>query len=242
MLFSQSFIRSLFFSSPSIFICHFSLFAGPGPVDTPTVTGLQPHSVSITWVPPTQPNGIITNYTLYLYLSSVTSSEDKPGSFSSNRWTPNPSLLPSTKGAHLHSGYNLRPLSSLTTTQDSSHVSTLKPGTVDHQADTHVGDVNQGTSSVLFRPTEPDIASVTATLSLTPEYSAVSYNTEHFIEDGPFHSTTSGSSRSTPLSVTLPGNITNYTFLSLLPYQAYSLQVLHFNMGLVDYRFMMFNM
>uniref|UniRef100_UPI0037E7E888 usherin n=1 Tax=Semicossyphus pulcher TaxID=241346 RepID=UPI0037E7E888 len=38
----------------------------PGAVDTPAVSGLHPRSVSVTWVPPSQPNGIITNYTLYL--------------------------------------------------------------------------------------------------------------------------------------------------------------------------------
>nr|XP_014268858.2 usherin [Maylandia zebra] len=200
----------------------------PGPVDTPTVSGLQPRSVSITWVPPTQPNGIITNYTLYLYPTSVTSLHYKPSSFSSIRWTPNPSLLPSTKGAYLNSGHNPRPSSSLTTHQDSSHIAILKPGIADNQNEsTHVVDVSEGTSTFSFHPTEPDITSVSAILSVsTPQYSAVNFNTEHFIEDGPFHSApSSAASRSTPLSVTVLGNTTNYTFLSLLPYQAYSFQV-----------------
>lgn len=211
---------------------YFPLSAGPGPVDTPTISGLQPRSVSITWVPPTQPNGIIRNYTLYLYPSSVTSLHYKPSSFSTIRWTPNPSLLPSTKGAYLNSGHNPRPSSSLTTHQDSSHIAILKPGIADNQNEsTHVVDVSEGTSTFSFHPTEPDITSVSASLSVsTPQYSAVNFNTEHFMEDGPFHSApSSAASRSTPLSVTVLGNTTNYTFLSLLPYQAYSFQVLHFS-------------
>ncbi|XP_070295708.1 usherin-like [Salvelinus sp. IW2-2015] len=38
----------------------------PGPVDPPVVSDLQSHSVSVSWAPPAQPNGVITHYTLHL--------------------------------------------------------------------------------------------------------------------------------------------------------------------------------
>ncbi|XP_078016774.1 usherin [Epinephelus lanceolatus] len=99
----------------------------PGPVDTPAVSRLHPRSVTITWVPPSQPNGLITNYTLYLRPRFIASLDFKPSSassttqlsFSSGR---NPSLVPSTEAAYLNTGHNLRPPSSLPT-PGSSHIS-----------------------------------------------------------------------------------------------------------------------
>ncbi|KAF6731117.1 Usherin, partial [Oryzias melastigma] len=38
----------------------------PGPLEPPSVLGLQSKSVLASWTSPTQPNGVITNYTLYL--------------------------------------------------------------------------------------------------------------------------------------------------------------------------------
>uniref|UniRef100_A0A3B5AVF4 Usherin-like n=1 Tax=Stegastes partitus TaxID=144197 RepID=A0A3B5AVF4_9TELE len=68
------------FSFPVSSLVFFPLSAGPGPVDTPAVSGLHSRSVSVNWVPPTQPNGIITNYTLYLHSGSVTPLDHKPSS------------------------------------------------------------------------------------------------------------------------------------------------------------------
>ncbi|CAL9701679.1 unnamed protein product [Knipowitschia caucasica] len=41
----------------------------PGTVNLPTVQGLYPRSAVLTWATPLEPNGIIMNYTLYLYTS-----------------------------------------------------------------------------------------------------------------------------------------------------------------------------
>ncbi|XP_068597953.1 usherin [Brachionichthys hirsutus] len=69
----------------------------PGPVDTPTVSGLHPRSVRITWVPPSEQNGVIASYTLHLC----------PGSFSrtnlNSSLNPNPQLLPNIEGGYLNS-------------------------------------------------------------------------------------------------------------------------------------------
>uniref|UniRef100_A0A672FK37 Usher syndrome 2A (autosomal recessive, mild) n=1 Tax=Salarias fasciatus TaxID=181472 RepID=A0A672FK37_SALFA len=43
----------------------------PGLINAPTVSGLHSRSLSITWAPPAQPNGIITHYTLYLHPTST---------------------------------------------------------------------------------------------------------------------------------------------------------------------------
>uniref|UniRef100_A0A3P8RYW1 Usherin n=1 Tax=Amphiprion percula TaxID=161767 RepID=A0A3P8RYW1_AMPPE len=66
----------------------------PGPVNPPAVSGLHSRSVSVTWVPPTQLNGIITNYILYLHPSSVTFFDYKPSSVSSTNLNLKPSLGP----------------------------------------------------------------------------------------------------------------------------------------------------
>uniref|UniRef100_A0A3B3X6F7 Usher syndrome 2A (autosomal recessive, mild) n=1 Tax=Poecilia mexicana TaxID=48701 RepID=A0A3B3X6F7_9TELE len=46
----------------------------PGPVDSPAIMGLQSRSALITWDPPAQTNGVITNYTLYLYSADASRS------------------------------------------------------------------------------------------------------------------------------------------------------------------------
>ncbi|XP_029281914.1 LOW QUALITY PROTEIN: usherin [Cottoperca gobio] len=173
----------------------------PGPVDTPAVSGLHPRSVTITWVPPSQPNGIITNYSLYLCPSSSSSLDFKPSSVSCTSTTlnsskgRNPTLLPSTEGAHLDSGHDHRPTSNLTT-PDSSHISmstvntgmndssstiqdtrpnllpnpfsNMRPGiTEDNQIEsTGVSNRSQGPASISFHSTEPNTASVNLVPSL----------------------------------------------------------------------------
>ncbi|XP_053172998.1 usherin [Scomber japonicus] len=71
----------------------------PGALDTPAVSGLHPRSVTVTWVPPSQPNGIITNYTLYLHPSSVSALDSKHSSVFSSSMTPNSSLGPNSSPA-----------------------------------------------------------------------------------------------------------------------------------------------
>ncbi|XP_070842368.1 usherin [Chaetodon trifascialis] len=222
----------------------------PGPVDTPAVSTLHSTSVTIIWVPPSQPNGIITNYTLYLCHSSVSSTNTSLNS----SLGPNPSLLPSTDGVPLDSGHILRPTISLVTpgsrhisistadtgSNDSSSkiqgtrptllpdpLSSLRPGIAeDNQIESTRGrNTSQGSSSIPFYPTEP-------TDSVNPSpYNAPISNTEPILKQDFFHSpisasfTASSNSSPSTLSVTVPGNTTSYTFLDLLPYQTYSLQV-----------------
>ncbi|CAJ1048931.1 LOW QUALITY PROTEIN: usherin [Xyrichtys novacula] len=104
----------------------------PGPVDTPAVSGLHPRSVTVTWVPPTQPNGVITNYTLYLSPNSVS----EPRSVYNTSTTLNSSsdqdksLMPGTEETYHDLGHTLRQTSSLTT-PDSSQISTDdRPSTI----------------------------------------------------------------------------------------------------------------
>ncbi|KAM9408306.1 LOW QUALITY PROTEIN: usherin [Pholidichthys leucotaenia] len=124
---------------------------GPGPVDTPTLSGLHPRSASINWAPPTQPNGIITNYTVYLYPSSASS-------------------------------------------------------------------LNYEAHSILSN------SSLISTSSL--EFNTSNYYDESFIKQDLVHNpNTTVVTRLAPLSVTVPGDKTSYTFLGLHPYQTYSLQV-----------------
>ncbi|XP_059204973.1 usherin [Centropristis striata] len=237
----------------------------PGPVDTPTVSGLHPRSVTITWAPPSQPNGIIINYTIYICPNSICSLDFKPSlvfstimtlSSSSGR---NTSLLSSTESAHISSGHNLKTTSSLTTA-GSSHVpissvtagsndstrtardttssllpnplSSLRPGvTEDNQIQsTGVSDRSQANASISVHRTEPNTVSVNPSLLLSnPEYNETNLNTDNIIKQDSFHSPISGffsaASDSSPLSVTVPGNTTSYTFLDLQPYQTYSFQV-----------------
>ncbi|XP_030271338.1 usherin [Sparus aurata] len=208
----------------------------PGPMDTPAVSKLHPRSVTITWDPPSKPNGVITSYTLYLCLSSVCSSLN----YSLGH---NLSLLPKTEGAYLNSDHNPIPTSHLTTTGSSyismSAVKTgsndslstfqgTKPNTLPHHfsgARPGTADDNQSTRG---RNTSQDPSSISLPgLFMSYPYNASSSNTEQDSFLGPVFGLFSAASdsSSSPLSVTVPGNTTSYTFLDLLPYQTYSLQM-----------------
>lgn len=67
------FLRNKSFSSLSSRNTFLSSLPGPGPVDTPTVSGLHPRSATVTWLPPAPPNGVITNYTICLCPNSLCS-------------------------------------------------------------------------------------------------------------------------------------------------------------------------
>ncbi|TNN67187.1 Usherin [Liparis tanakae] len=211
----------------------------PGPVDSPAVSRLHPRGVTITWAPPSQPNGIIIHYTLHLSPAFSSSSGSKPSSVSSISSTlnsssgRNPSRLPGTEGANLTSSPDLGSTSSLTPrgvslismstvptgSNDSSSAiqrttpdfpqnpsSSSGPGIADDDQieATGVSASGQGPASNPPHPTGPS----------TPSHSPVAG----------FFSTASDS-RSSRLSVTVPGNATSYTFLDLPPYQTYSLQL-----------------
>ncbi|KAM9366692.1 usherin [Symphorus nematophorus] len=222
----------------------------PGPVDTQAVSGLHPRSVTITWAPPSQPNGIITNYTLCLTPSSVSSTSTTL----SSSLGPTPSLLPSNEGTYRNSGHDLKrtPGSShisISTvnkgTNDSSSTvqgtrpnllpnsfSSLRPGiTEDNQIEyTRGSNTSQSPSSISVHPTTASV-NPSPSLLLSNPYNATSSNTKDILKQDSFHSPISGflssasDLSSSPLSVTVPGNTTSYTFLDLLPYQTYRLQV-----------------
>lgn len=225
---------------------YFYLPAGPGPVDTPAVSKLHPRSVTITWDPPAEPNGVITSYTLYLCLSSVCSNLN----YSLGH---NLSLLPKTEGAYLNSGHNPIPTSHLTTTGSSyismsavktgsndslstfqgtkpntlpHHFSGVRPGTTNDNQSTRGRNTSQGPSSISLPG-----------LFLSYPYNASSSNTEQDSFLGPISGLFSAASdsSSSPLSVTVPGNTTSYTFLDLLPYQTYSLQVWYKKDKMLEY-------
>ncbi|XP_041646715.1 usherin [Cheilinus undulatus] len=174
----------------------------PGPVDSPAVSGLRPRSVTVTWAPPSLPNGVITNYTLYLSPNSVSVYNTSTALYSS--LASNQGLLSSTEQAYFNLGQTLRQTSSLTTPV-SSHISmsnesrsingssnTLHdtgPGflanpfsilsnniTENNQIEsTGVSNTSQGPDSISFLSTEPNITGVNISPSpLRPdtEYSA----------------------------------------------------------------------
>ena len=229
-----------------------------------------PRSVTVTWVPPLQPNGIITNYTLRLWPSSVSSLAFKPSSISTtvnSSLSPISGLLSSTEGADANSVKSLGPTSSLTS-PDSNHISTstfnsgingssspiqgTKPKLVPKPSSSltpvPVGDghINSSHLSNTSQATESSTTSVNqrpGPLLQSPDYNATSSTTESFITQDPSQSPSSSSFSGVsdlspfPLSVTIPGNTTSFTFRDLLPYHTYSLQVL-FSED-VDYCFMM---
>lgn len=220
---------------------------------SPAVARLHPRSVNVSWVPPSQPNGIITNYTLYLC--------PKPSSVSSTNTIPNSSLdpklslLPSTEGVYPNLGHNLKPTSSratpgsenismstFTRTNDSSSAimspkpdvlsnltSGFRPNITEHKhiESSFVTNTSQDHGSISFHHTEPSTSSRSPEfLPYNSDYNGTSSNTERFIEqDSLLPSSLSDASDSS--SVTVPGNTTSYTFLGLLPYHTYSLQVLY---------------
>lgn len=234
-------VNSHFKQTPSLFFlthtqCIFislSIYSplppGPGPVDTPVVSRLQSRSVTTTWVPPSQPNGIITKYTLYLCPSSTSTSDSNSSSSmtlssSSGR---NKSLLASTERAYLNSSHNLRPTSSLLSA-GFSHVSTSTDATGRYGSSSTV----QGYSPGLL-PNTPSSLSHGITddnqiESISPSDSPIS---GFFSEVSDLHTSI--------VSVAVPGNTSSYTFFNLPPYQNYSLQVRY--MRFTQYWYARFN-
>nr|XP_040024120.1 usherin isoform X2 [Gasterosteus aculeatus aculeatus] len=187
----------------------------PGPVDTPVVSRLQSRSVTTTWVPPSQPNGIITKYTLYLCPSSTSTSDSNSSSSmtlssSSGR---NKSLLASTERAYLNSSHNLRPTSSLLSA-GFSHVSTSTDATGRYGSSSTVQGYIPGLLPNTPSSLSHGITDDNQIESISPSDSPIS---GFFSEVSDLHTSI--------VSVAVPGNTSSYTFFNLPPYQNYSLQV-----------------
>lgn len=228
----------------------FFFFAGPGPVASPTVSGLHARRVTVTWVPPSQPNGIITNYTLYLC--------PEPSSVSStildSSLDPKISLLPITEGVYANSGHNPKPTSSRVTS-GSGHISMLtftrgtngssmlspesdvlsnpnssfRPDITEnkHIVSSFVSNTSQGHGSISVHSTETSISSLSPEPSpYNPDYNGTNSKSERVIKQDILLSS-SFSDASDSSSVTVPGNTTRYTVLNLLPFHTYSLQVFY---------------
>nr|XP_054587843.1 usherin [Nothobranchius furzeri] len=209
----------------------------PEPVDPPIVHGLHSRSASIIWAPPSQTNGIITNYILYLHPGSAFSLDYEPSSSLSSSLS---SLFGEDEADH-YSGSSFMASSSFTDPQDSghdsitsaiagfndsntmrdaaqrthNHFSTLRPRTVEGRQNDHI----------VLDPDELNTTSPNSSLSLSAD--ASSDYPDPLINHHPFTSPSyfSAASRSTLQSVTVPGNVTSYTFLNLLPHHAYTFQV-----------------
>lgn len=202
---------------------------------TPIVSGLHPRSVTVTWVPPSKPNGVITNYTICLCPSSICSTRITP----SSSLGPNQSLLPHTEGAaDLNSDQNLIPTSSLinpvsspismstvnTGSNDSSSniqstrhnfhpnpLSSLRSDiTEDNQVKSiHRTNTSQGSGFISFHPTEPSAANVnpSPSLLLSDSYHAASSNTEPIPKKALFYGPISGCSSTASDSSSYPRSV-----------------------------------
>lgn len=55
----------MIFLTKKVSIFHFPLISGPGAVDPPVVSSVLPTSATVSWAPPSQPNGPIKHYHIY---------------------------------------------------------------------------------------------------------------------------------------------------------------------------------
>lgn len=207
----------------------------PGPMDPPIVSELHPHSATITWTPPSPPNGIITNYSLCVCPSSVCSSSVAL-SFSSDS---KPSLPAYDKAADLKSYWNLRS-SSVSPSSGPiamSHVSMGSGGgsSTNHGYRFRVPDpasaVTESAHIMSVHRTSPGPSIDSVSSLAQPTAASVKTNPSPPSSAPPkresFHGRMSDcfTAASDSSSVTVPGNITTSSLLDLLPFQTYTLQV-----------------
>lgn len=204
-------------------------------MDPPIVSELHPNSATITWTPPSPPNGIITNYRLCVCPSSVCSSS-VPLSFSSDS---KPSLPSYDKAADLNSYRNLRS-SSVSPSSGPiamSHVSMGSGGgsstirgyrfSVPDPAST----VTEGAQIMSVHKTSPGSSSVSVSSVAQPTAASVKTNRSPPSSAHPKRESFQGrmpdcfTAASDSNSVTVPGNITTSSLPDLLPFQTYMLQV-----------------
>lgn len=220
-------------------------------MSTPIVSGLQSRSLTVTWAPPSQLNGVITHYSICLCPSSVCS---RSVTLSSS-FGPNPSPLPHSEGAASSSNISMATVN--TGSNDSSNTiqgsrpnlftkpfSSLRPGiTEDTQSKSmHRTNTTKDLGFTSSHPAEKDAANLNLSLNtLSNLYHPSSSDTEPILKKDLVHSPISGcfsaasDSSSYPRSVTVPGNTTSYTFLDLLPYQTYNFQV-HYNSRMLPWK------
>ncbi|XP_061735051.1 usherin isoform X2 [Nerophis ophidion] len=179
----------------------------PGPLDSPSVVGLHPRNVTVTWAPPSQPNGIITHYSLYLQPNSSSTFHTKPDT----GLKLNSSIISDPRDPHLN--INLEPESNVTT---SGSVQPLNKTPVP----TYLGtNSSHSSESITF-------SRVKSNLPVSHKgYTSTRRNCELFIKQDVLHDNNSSTLSLSPPSVIVTGNTTSYTFLDLLPYNSYNFQL-----------------
>lgn len=196
---------------------------------------LHPNSATVTWTPPSPPNGIITNYSLCVCPSSVCSSSVALSSNSDSK----PVLPVYDEAADLNSYRNLRsssvspssgPIAMSRVSMGSGGGSNKRQGSrfslPDPESaiteDTHIKSTDRtstgpSTDSVssLGQPTAASVKTNASPLSSTPP----KRESFHGRMSDCFNAATDSS------SVSVPGNITTSFLLDLHPFQTYTLQV-----------------
>ncbi|KAJ0056625.1 hypothetical protein NL108_010576 [Boleophthalmus pectinirostris] len=169
----------------------------PGPVNTPTVQGLYPRSALLTWTTPLEPNGIIVNYTLYLYSTLDTEFDSKPLSKVT-------SLVPSYSSQATETYFTWSETSKPRLQLTTSYLNTVlsSPTTRPHMS----------SSSGIPIQNMSERSSTSQGPGLLLSSSASSTTSVHF-------------ANSSVIMVTVHGNSTRYTVDGLLPYTSYRLQV-----------------
>ncbi|XP_055085949.1 usherin [Periophthalmus magnuspinnatus] len=167
----------------------------PGPVNTPTVQGLYPRSAELTWAAPLEPNGIIVNYTLYLFSSLDSEFDAKP-------FSKVTSLVPSysSPATETYLTWSETPKTREQLTSDLNTV--VSPTTTAHMSSSSRIPI-QNLTERSSTSQAPGLLSSSSSSSITSIQSA----------------------NSSVIMITVHGNSTSYTVDGLLPYTIYRLQV-----------------
>lgn len=196
---------------------------------------LHPNSATITWTPPSPPNGIITNYSLCVCPSSVCS-RSVALSFSSDS---KPSLPAYDEAADLNSYQNLRS-SSVSPSSGPiamSHVSMGSGGgsrTIRgyrFSVPDPASAITESAHIISVHRTSPGPSTDSVSSHAQPTAASVKTNPSPPSSASPkresFHGHMSDcfTAASDSSSVTVPGNITTSSLMDLLPFQTYTLQV-----------------
>ncbi|XP_051920397.1 usherin isoform X1 [Hippocampus zosterae] len=198
----------------------------PGPLDPPTVSRLHSRNVTISWLPPPQPNGIIRSYILYLQPASVPDIFYKPGT----KMDPNSSFSsnPSAEKDNLYSSQKVKRSASIVAMLGPDRH--LSKGNQTPES-THADVSSQVAGSKLLQSSEAtDVSGMDQNPAVSHKgHTSSRPKIEHFINQDDFHTTSSSNSLTgfspSPPSVSVSGNTTSYTFLRLLPYHTYHFEL-----------------